>query len=74
MIDVRESKVEGWKAIAESIGVSIVTAQAYAHRKKDPLPVYWRRCGSRVVAHATALRDWIARQEIPLDMRESARG
>lgn len=74
MLDVRESKVSGWKSIAEAIGVSTVTAQAYARRRKDPLPIYWRRCGGGVVAHATALRDWVARQEIPLDMRESADG
>lgn len=74
MLDVREQKVEGWQAIATAIGVSTVTAQSYARRSKDPLPIYWRRCGGGVVAHATALRDWISRQEIPLDMRASAVG
>ncbi len=74
MLDVRENRVEGWKEISEAIGVSTVTAQGYARRKKDPLPVYWRRCGGGVVAHATALRDWVRRQEIPLDMREQAGG
>lgn len=69
MLDVREQKVEGWLAIAAAIGVSTVTAQKYAAAKKDPLPVYWRRCGGYVVAHATALRDWLARQDIPLDVR-----
>jgi len=73
MLDVREKKVEGWDAIASAIGVSRASAQSYAHRKKDPLPVYWSRCGGRVVAHATALRDWIERQDIPLDMRDSAK-
>ena len=71
MLEVREQKVEGWAAVASAIGVSKVTAQSYAKRKKDPLPVYWRRCGGVVVAHATALRDWMARQDIPLDMRGS---
>ena len=72
MLDVRERKVEGWKAIAEAIGMDERTAQRYARRPKDPLPVYWRRCGGFVVAHATALRDWLERQEIPLDVRASA--
>lgn len=72
MLDVREKRVQGWKEIAEALGVSTVTAQGYARRKVDPLPVYWRRCGGGVVAHATALRDWLERQEIPLDMRDSA--
>lgn len=71
MLDVREQRVQGWKAIAAAIGVSERTARDYAKRTKDPLPVYWRRCGGGVVAHATALRDWIRRQEIPLDVRES---
>lgn len=71
MLDVREQRVEGWKAISGAIGVSTVTAQTYARRRKDPLPVYWRRCGGGVVAHATALRDWLARQIVPLDMRDS---
>ena len=69
MLDVREQRVEGWIAIAAAIGVSTVTAQKYFKRAKDPLPVYWRRCGGQVVAHATALRDWLARQEVPLDLR-----
>lgn len=69
MLDVRENKVQGWREIASTIGVSVVTAQTYAKRRVDPLPVYWRRCGGYVVAHATALRDWVARQDIPLDLR-----
>jgi hypothetical protein len=71
MLDVREQKVEGWESIAKAIGVDERTARRYAKLRKDPLPVYWRRRGGLVVAHATALRDWIARQEIPLDMRGS---
>ncbi len=74
MLDVRECKVEGWKAIAGAIGVNERTARRYAKRREDPLPVYWRRQGGSVVAHATGLRDWVARQEIPLGMRESCRG
>lgn len=74
MLDVRENRVIGWKCIAEALGVGVRTAQDYANRPKDPLPVYWRRCGGGVVAHATALRDWLRRQEIPLDMRDSAGG
>jgi len=69
VLDVRENKVQGWRAIAEAIGVSMPTAQLYAKRTSDPLPVYWRRCGGYVVAHATALRDWLARQDIPLDLK-----
>jgi hypothetical protein len=72
MLDVVEQKVQGWESIAKAIGVDQRTAQRYARRSKDPLPVYWRRCGGFVVAHATALRDWAARQDIPLDMRASA--
>ena len=73
MLDVREQKVEGWKEIAAAIGASVGAAQSYAKKRKDPLPVYWRRCGGTVVAHATALRDWVARQEIPLYMRGSSK-
>jgi hypothetical protein len=69
LLDVRENKVQGWRNIAEAIGVTMPTAQKYARRKIDPLPVYWRRCGGYVVAHLTALRDWTARQDIPLDLR-----
>ncbi len=71
MLDVRECKIEGWKAIAAAIGVTERTARRYANRRHDPLPVYWRRRGGTVVAHATGLRDWIARQDVPLDTRES---
>ena len=70
MLDVRENKVQGWDAIAQAVGVSKPSAIKYARRQIDPLPVYWRRCGNYVVAHATALRDWLARQDIPLDLRE----
>jgi hypothetical protein len=73
VLDVRERKVEGWKAIAEAVGVDERTARRYAALRHDPLPVYWRRRGGYVVAHATALRDWVARQDIPLDMRDSFR-
>lgn len=73
MVDVREQKVEGWKAIAAAIGVSEVTARKYAKWKKDPLPVYRRRPGSGVVAHATALRDWDRRRNTPLVMEEAER-
>ena len=69
MLDVREHKVQGWRAIAAAIGVSRNTALKYAQRARDPLPVYWRRCGGYVVAHATALRDWRARQDIPIDLK-----
>lgn len=73
MLDVRENKVQGWDAIAEAVGVSKPSAIKYARRRVDPLPVYWRRCGNYVVAHATALRDWLGRQDVPLDLRERSR-
>lgn len=71
MIELRERRIAGWADIAEAIGVNQKTARRYASRKKDPLPVYWQRCGGYVVAHATALRDWLERQEIPLQLRET---
>ncbi len=70
MIDLQEFEVRGWKLIAQAIGVSVRAAQGYAGRERDPLPVYLYL--GRVVAHATALRDWCDRQRRPLDCRPRA--
>ena len=67
MISLQEFEVRGWKTIADSVGVSVRAAQGYATRSSDPLPVYLYL--GRVVAHATALRDWCDRQRRPLDCR-----
>jgi len=68
MILIHEYEVKGWKDISVAIGVSVRSAQLYAIRSRDPLPVYFYL--GRIVAHATALRDWCDRQRRPLECRE----
>lgn len=67
MIEILALEIRGWKDIAQAIGCSVRAAQGYANRNRDPLPVSWYLGG--VIAHSTALRDWVERQRIPLQSR-----
>jgi len=54
----------GWKDIANALTVHIHTAQRWARRNVDPLPV---RVGHRgVYALRAALVAWVERQDMPL--------
>lgn len=56
-------QVFGWKDIASALTVSERTAQEYAARNRDPLPVEVGHRGAW--AYVTALRDWMRRQNVP---------
>lgn len=57
-------RVWGWKEIAKELDVSsVTTAQGYAERNRDPLPIEYGHKG--VWAYASALRDWVRRQNVP---------
>ena len=54
----------GWKDIANALTVHVHTAQRWARRNVDPLPV---RVGHRgVYAIRAALVAWVERQDMPL--------
>jgi CMP-2-keto-3-deoxyoctulosonic acid synthetase len=54
----------GWKDIANALGVHVHTAQRWARRNVDPLPV---RVGHRgVYALRAAMVAWVERQDMPL--------
>jgi CMP-2-keto-3-deoxyoctulosonic acid synthetase len=56
--------VYGWKDIANALGVHVHTAQRWARRNVDPLPV---RVGHRgVYALRAAMLAWVERQDMPL--------
>jgi hypothetical protein len=60
---VADEVLEQWKEIASELGVSVRTAQSYAVRNIDPLPV---RIGHRGVwADTGAVRSWARRQDMP---------
>jgi len=59
-----DAKVVGWKSIAKSAALSERTAQRYARRRLDPLPVYVY--AGKVQAEPAALRAWMRRNTIPL--------
>lgn len=64
-------RVWGWKEVAAELEVSVKTAQTYAQRNRDPLPV---ECGHRGPwAYASALRDWVRRQNVPYSVHVEAR-
>lgn len=52
----------GWKEIAAELHVAVRTAKEYDARKRDPLPTEHGHLG--VWAYATALRDWVRRQNM----------
>ncbi len=66
-----EAPLEGWKAIAEAIGRGEDAASDLAHREFDPLPVYvYLR---EVVAWPSAIREWRARQLLPINVMRRMR-
>ena len=63
-----EEPIEGWKSIAKAVRMSVETAQRRARRKHDPLPTWkYEHC---VIAWPSALRDWKARNLLPLQVAE----
>jgi hypothetical protein len=58
-----EGTVEGWKQIALVLDIHVNTAQLYARRRKDPLPVYVNHRGP--IAFVSGLREWERRQVLP---------
>jgi hypothetical protein len=61
-----EVPIEGWKGIAAEIRLSLKVCRRLAWRNWDPLPV--RRFQNIVLAFPTALRDWKARNTLPLQV------
>ena len=57
-------RVTGWASIAKSAALTKRTAERYARRPVDPLPVYVY--GGKVCAEPEALRAWMRRNTIPL--------
>jgi hypothetical protein len=55
-------EVEGWKAIAETVGRGEAACRRYALRADDPLPVYQQL--GRTVARRADLMDWVERQSV----------
>jgi hypothetical protein len=62
--------VYGWKGVAAAIGIGMRTAQDYALRADDPLPVSMR--AGRVQGNVGELADWWARQLRPYRTLRSA--
>lgn len=56
-----ENTIEGWRAIAEALGVSERHAVRYGVRDDDPLPV--RKRFGRVYIQSTELYEWVQRQD-----------
>jgi len=63
-----EHPLGGWKTIASAVGLSASAARRVAWRRRDPLPV-WRYL-HMVIAYPSALRDWKARQMLPLPVAQ----
>ena len=55
-----EWNVDGWKAIAETVGLSVATCTRMARRATDPLPTY-RQLG-HTVGKRFELEAWKRRQ------------
>ncbi len=60
----RTQRFTGWKAIGHALGVTDDTAQTYAKRNVDPLPVRYDHA-RRPYVLASATQDWIDRQDLP---------
>ncbi len=58
-LQLRETLIKGWVAIAKEAGLSYTHARRLSRREVDPLPVY-RRHGINI-AIASELRAWRAR-------------
>ena len=63
-----EHPLGGWKTIAAAVGLASSAARRVAWRRRDPLPV-WRYL-HMVIAYPSALRDWKARQMLPLPVAQ----
>lgn len=59
----------GWKDISAALDVSDRHARDLASRNRDPLPVEVGHKG--VWAYATALRDWMRRQNVPYQVHRA---
>ena len=60
-VSVRTWDLDGWKAIAGALGVSVRTAMRWAGTGADRMPVFQVR--GRTKARAAAIRMWLSRQE-----------
>lgn len=63
--------VEGWKDIGKEAGIHANTAQKWARRASDPLPVRVNHKG--VFAWRSAIRSWCDRQDRPLQADDEIR-
>jgi hypothetical protein len=57
-----DGPIRQWKDIAAHLGVSVDTAQDYANRNRDPLPVFVDHRGVHI--HRHVMRDWVDRQRL----------
>ena len=64
-------RYEGWKAIAVALGCSVHTAQRWARRNEDPLPV--RENHNGMYSIKAALAAWCDRQDKPLQVADELR-
>lgn len=62
--ELRDARRIGWKAVAAGLRCSVRTAQRYAERAEDRLPV-WAEDGRDVWIWESALRDWAGRHHLP---------
>jgi len=63
-----EKPLEGWKAIAQELHLSVETVQRLARRNRDPLPV-WKFIRT-IVAWRSAIEQWQARNLLPLTVAD----
>ena len=63
--------VEGWKDIGKEAGIHANTAQKWARRARDPLPVRINHKG--VYAWRSAIAAWCQRQDKPLQADDEIR-
>jgi hypothetical protein len=66
-----EKPVEGWKAIAGLVELTIPTAWRMARRNRDPMPV-WAYLHT-VLAWPSALKEWRSRQMLPVPVADAMR-
>ena len=63
-----EKPIEGWKAIAATVELTVPTAWRMARRNRDPLPV-WAYLHT-VIAWSSALKEWRSRQILPVPVSD----
>lgn len=71
MTDPLPPRVFGWKDISTLLEVSIRTAQEFADRNRDPLPVEHGHRG--IWAYVGALHSWARRQNVPYVVHKALR-